>query len=135
MKRMGLVMMGCLLMAAPVAAEKTDEAVAAADRWLAVVDAKQYEKSWDEAAEYFKKAIQKPKWIEALQAVRASLGAVTSRQRQSARYTTELPGIRDGEYVVIQYKTAFANKRSAVEIVTPMREADGTWKVSGYYIK
>src|SRR6187402_2269643 len=29
----------------------------------------------------------------------------------------------------------FANKASAVETVTPMRDKDGSWKVSGYYVK
>jgi len=36
---------------------------------------------------------------------------------------------------VIQYESVFANKKSAVETVTPMLEPDGTWHVSGYYIK
>jgi hypothetical protein len=53
----------------------------------------------------------------------------------SARYSRTLPGAPDGEYVVIQYSSQFANKASAVETVTPMREKDGSWKVSGYYVK
>jgi hypothetical protein len=36
---------------------------------------------------------------------------------------------------VLQYKSSFANKKSAVETVTSMREADGAWSVSGYYIR
>ena len=40
-----------------------------------------------------------------------------------------------GKYVVIQYTTRFANKADATETVTPMRETDGSWKVSGYFIK
>ena len=41
----------------------------------------------------------------------------------------------DGHYVVIQYATTFEHKKSAVETITPMQEADGSWKVSGYFIK
>jgi hypothetical protein len=37
--------------------------------------------------------------------------------------------------VVLQYQTSFANKKDAVETVTPMRDKDGQWRVSGYYIK
>jgi hypothetical protein len=29
----------------------------------------------------------------------------------------------------------FANKAGATETVVPMRDADGSWKVSGYFIK
>lgn len=55
---------------------------------------------------------------------------------KGATYATKLPGAPDGEYVVIQYKASFANKESAVETITPMKEADGTtWHVSGYFIK
>jgi hypothetical protein len=27
------------------------------------------------------------------------------------------------------------NRKSAIETVTPLQEADGSWKVSGYFIK
>jgi hypothetical protein len=46
-----------------------------------------------------------------------------------------LPGAPDGEYVVIQYRTSFENKNDAIETVTPMKDTDGTWRVSGYYVK
>jgi hypothetical protein len=36
---------------------------------------------------------------------------------------------------VIQFATSFENKQSAVETVTPMRDSDGTWRVSGYYVR
>ena len=48
---------------------------------------------------------------------------------------TSLPGAPDGEYVVIQFDTSFTNKKVAVETVTPMKDEDGIWRVSGYYVK
>jgi hypothetical protein len=110
-------------------------AVGAAESWLALVDDGAYERSWDEAAEYFKGAIAKGDWQKAVRAARAPLGDPISRRLESATYTTSLPGAPDGEYVVIQYATSFTNKRSSVETITPMKDADGTWRVSGYYIK
>jgi hypothetical protein len=68
-------------------------------------------------------------------AVRGPLGNAVSRNLLSRQYTTTLPGAPDGEYVVIQYETSFENKKVAVETVTPMKDADGHWRVSGYYIK
>jgi TM2 domain-containing membrane protein YozV len=67
--------------------------------------------------------------------VRAPLGALKTREVKSSRYKTSVPGAPDGEYVIIQFNTSFENKQSAVETVTPMREKDGSWRVSGYYIK
>ena len=63
------------------------------------------------------------------------MGKLISRQVKSTSYRTSLPGAPDGEYVIIQFKTSFDNKKSAIETVTPMKEKDGSWRVSGYYIK
>jgi hypothetical protein len=60
---------------------------------------------------------------------------VQSRKLKSATYSKTLPGAPDGEYVVIKYNTSFANKASAVETISPMLDKDGTWRVSGYFIK
>ena len=53
----------------------------------------------------------------------------------SKTFMTELPGAPDGRYVVIQFDTAFENKASSVETVTPMADPDGAWRVAGYFIK
>ncbi|HLO24795.1 MAG TPA: DUF4019 domain-containing protein [Geobacteraceae bacterium] len=75
------------------------------------------------------------KWEQSLRAVRSPLGNLVSRKVKSRTYTTTVPGAPDGEYVVIRFETSFGNKKSAIETVTPMREKDGNWRVSGYYIK
>ena len=111
------------------------EAEKSAMNWLALVDSGKYGESWDDAASLFKQAITKEGWITTIKGARSPLGEVKSRKLESASYATTLPGAPDGEYVVIQYKTSFANKADAVETITPMKEADGSWKVSGYYIK
>jgi hypothetical protein len=115
--------------------DKEQTAVLAAEKWLRMVDEGKYSDSWQEAAEYFRNAINQEQWNRSLQAVRKPLGEVVSRQMKSATYTTSLPGAPDGEYVVIQFDTSFENKKAAIETVTPMMDQDGTWRVSGYYIK
>jgi hypothetical protein len=116
-----------------------NDAVAAAERsaeaWLALTDGGRYGESWDAAASMFKAAVSKADWDKALKAVRAPLGALKARKVKSATFTTSLPGVPDGEYVVIQYDSQFENKAAAVETVTPIREKDGSWRVSGYFIK
>lgn len=110
-------------------------AIASSQAWLELVDNEKYAESWEETAGYFKSAISKDKWQETLQAVRKPLGKTISRELESHQYTTSLPGAPDGEYVVIQYKTAFETKKSGIETITPMLDKDGKWRVSGYYIK
>jgi hypothetical protein len=111
------------------------KAVEASDTWLKLIDNNQYTKSWETAAELFKNAVGKEQWNQSLNAARKPLGKVMKRIVKSKQYTTSLPGVPDGEYVVIQYETSFENKKSSVETVTPMLDKDGKWRVSGYYIK
>ena len=117
------------------AADPTDDAVKAARAWLALVDRGDYGASWKEAASYFKGAVSAEKWKEAASGVRGPLGKVQSREVASTTFATSLPGAPDGEYVVIQFKTRFLNKQSAIETVTPMKDKDGKWRVSGYFVK
>jgi hypothetical protein len=115
--------------------EAAKAALESAEAWLALVDQGQYEQSWDAASERFKNAISKQDWAKSLAAVRKPLGEVKSRNLNSKQYTTTLPGAPDGEYVVLQYTTSFADKESATETVTSMFDKDKKWKVSGYFIK
>jgi len=60
---------------------------------------------------------------------------VISREIVSETRMNKMAGAPDGEYVVIKYRTMFRHKESAVELVTPMLDKDGKWRVSGYYIQ
>ena len=115
--------------------EKQKAAIAGAKEWLGLVDQGKYAESWTQAAAYFKNAVTPEKWQQSLDAVRKPLGELVSREVKDAVNVTSLPGAPDGEYVVIHFQTSFANKRSAIETVTPMLEKDGKWRVSGYFIK
>jgi len=106
-----------------------------AEAWLALTDAGKYAESWQQAAALFKAAVTQEQWVNALNNVRTPLGKVISRKFKSATYTTSLPGGPSGEYVVIQFNTTFANRKDAVETITPTLDKDGQWRVSGYFIK
>jgi len=110
-------------------------AMAAAQAWLAIVDARRYGESWEEAAPIFREALEKTRWEILVDGVRAPLGVPNARKLRSALFTRTLPNTPPGEYVVIQYDTAFDKRPLSTEIVTPMKLPDGSWKVSGYIIR
>lgn len=131
--------LAALILGAPVAlaaqGNPIPQAQAAAEGWLTLTDRGSYGPSWEAAAALFRASITKAGWTEAIKAARAPLGALTARHFRSATYTRKLPGAPDGEYMVILFDSSFQHRPSAVETVTPMREPDGTWKVSGYYVR
>ncbi len=129
----------CLLILSSLPAfaqnEATEAAQKSAESWLALVDAGKYGESWDEAAAMFKSQLSRQQWETALKKVHAQVGRTQSRELKRAKYTTELPNAPEGEYVVIQYAASTEKLGSAIETVTPMKEEDGSWRVSGYHIR
>jgi hypothetical protein len=114
-------------------AEKAAEQ--AAQSWLVLVDSGNYTESWNRAAPLFKQQVTAAQWESAVRSARGPLGKLQSRRLKSAQYERTLPGAPDGEYVVVQFDTAFENKKAAIETVTPMKDKDGQWRVAGYFIK
>jgi hypothetical protein len=137
-----LVLAAASILAGPALADEAAErkaaeeaAVESALAWLKLVDQGEYGLSWEQAAELFKKAVNRERWNQTCEGVIKPLGKLLSRKLKSAKYAENLPGAPDGRYVVIQFETVLENKKSAVETVTPMEDPDGVWRVSGYYIK
>jgi hypothetical protein len=119
-----------------VAQSPEQAAQRAAESWLVLVDSARYGDSWTQAAAAFRAVVSSGAWDSTLTRVRGPLGAVRSRELLGAQYTSSLPGAPPGEYVVLQFRTVFAGRETpAVETVVPMKEPDGTWRVSGYFVR
>jgi len=127
----------CLLLSVPLHADdvKTTAAIMAAENYLIMIDTGQYGQSWDISSSFFKSQVPKETWVRQISTVRPQFGNIVKRTIKSAQYVTQLPGAPDGEYVVIQYDSSYEKKKNGLETVTPMLDKDGTWRVSGYYIK
>ena len=110
----------------------TAAAQEAASRWLALMDAGKAGEAWDAGAPVLQDAVTRATWLDVGKSVRAPFGAVKSRKQASSVYTRTLPGAPEGDYVVIQYATDFANRAGVIETVVPMRQPDGSWKVTTY---
>jgi hypothetical protein len=117
------------------AASPEEEARKVAETWLALIDQGKYGESWEKAAAMFKERIPQERWEALVAQVREPLGKLSSRSLLAAQFASELPGAPDGEYVVVQFNASFANKKNGVETVTPMKDPDGAWRVSGYQIR
>ena len=109
-------------------------AAAAAGAWLETLDAQKWGQSWEGIGKLFRSNLTQAQWAKLAQSVREPLGAVQSRAVLGATKAQSLPGAPDGEYQIVQYRTVFANKASAVETVVLAREG-GHWKIVGYFIR
>lgn len=107
--------------------------------WLALIDAGEYAKSWDQSSAFFKANVKRDFWVSSLKSVRSPLGKLEERQLASALHQQSIPQ-QDGtmkkvDAVIARFDTSFHNLDAARETVTFEREKDGSWRASGYYIK
>jgi hypothetical protein len=115
--------------------EAIEEAKTSARAWLVLLDGQEFDESWEAAGELLRAAVKQEEWTAKLSVTMGPLGKVKSRGVKSAQYSTTMPGAPDGEYVVLQFDTAFESKQKAVETLTLRKQPDGLWRVSGYYIR
>ncbi|MDE1938052.1 MAG: DUF4019 domain-containing protein [Alphaproteobacteria bacterium] len=134
MKLFIAIFFALLLPASAVAADTAAQATDSAKAWLALVDAGNYAQSWSETCALFQDHVTQAQWATAAKAARGPLGALISRAVAKATPANTLPGAPDGQYVVVQFHSKFANKADAVETVTMMMDG-GSWKAAGYFIK
>ena len=133
----GLVLIAMILVRVASGADtrQQEDALAAAENWLAMIDHGEYAKSWKEAAAYFKTVITEGEWVQSMQEVRKPLGKLISRKVKSLTPKTSLPNTPEGKYVVIQFETFFEKGKSGLENVNAQLERDGKWRVAGYGIQ
>ena len=105
----------------------------AAENWLALLDAGDYGKAWDQCAKAFRERVTRAQWIEGVPKTRGALGAMKSRRAEVASYKPTMAGMPNGEYVTVRFSTSFAKKEEAQELVSLVFE-DGIWRPLGFGI-
>jgi hypothetical protein len=107
----------------------------AAERWLALIDARKYPEAWEQAATLLKSQASRDVFAEDVRQARETLGAFASRALSSRSYTTHVPGAPDGEYVVVRMHARFADSLETFETITVCKGSDGVWRVGGYFVR
>jgi len=114
---------------------QVEAAVEAALGWLKLIDDGDYSKGWDEMAALFRGGVSRANWEKTMDDREKGFGKVVSRKVQSKRRTRYLPTGPPGEYVIIEFDSSFEYKSRAAETLTLMREKDGVWRVTDYFIQ
>ncbi|NOH62690.1 DUF4019 domain-containing protein [Vibrio sp. RE88] len=116
-----------------LASAQEDIAQNEANHWLQLVDSQQYQTSWEQSAEFFRKQVPLQSWVKAAKETREPLGVIESREVMHSEAIESLPNVPKGEYVVIQYRSDFVVENEAIETVTLVKDGND-WNVVGYYV-
>jgi DNA-binding CsgD family transcriptional regulator len=116
------------------AAEADPQALSSARIFLNRVDASDWDGSWEVAGTLFQTQVSAAEWAERVEPVRAPLGAAKSRKLTNVQRASSLPGVPEGEFQILQFRTDFAGREGdAIETVVMMQGESG-WEVNGYFI-
>jgi hypothetical protein len=134
---LALVLCAAWLMALPGLAQdpRASEAQTAALAWLALTDANDAQASYSAAGSIFRGAITIERWTEGLTKLRVPLGAMQARTLHETSFARAIPGLPDGDYALLRFRTIYAGKPDAEESVTLARDGAGPWQVVGYVIR
>ncbi|QIG52814.1 DUF4019 domain-containing protein [Altererythrobacter sp. BO-6] len=108
--------------------------IARAEKFMARVDARDWEGSWKATGPYFRSQASLAEWTKLIEPVRTPLGKVESRRLVSVQRTSTVPGAPEGDYQIIQFQTDFAGREMiATETVVMLRGQNG-WEIVGFFI-
>jgi uncharacterized protein DUF4019 len=109
--------------------------IADGKKWLELIDAGKTGEAWDATAAYLKSTVARSEWIDGLRDIRKPFGKLVSRTPSRFARTHTMPNAPDADYAIVEYESVFAGGKSAVEQVAFKLEADGVFRVSGYFIR
>jgi Protein of unknown function (DUF4019) len=132
-----LVIALCLVSLAASAQAQDPRAVAvqsAARAWLALVD-RDAQAAWNAGGDKFRKSMSPEVWTESLKKEQSDNGDAVSRTVGPVRFLKNIAGMPDGDYAQVLFRTTFKNNPNGRESLTLEREADGQWRVIGYFAR
>ena len=114
--------------------EKAEAATAAAEQFLEMIDAGQYDRSWEVASAPLREKVNRKEWSENLSKARTKVGPIVEREQEKAVYSTMAQDQPEGEFIVLTYTASFKNVQGVTETVTVMLDGSN-WRVAGYFIQ
>jgi hypothetical protein len=104
------------------------------EAWLKLVDAGNYDESWNVASDLLKMTMKQGEWTNYLDKIRGPLGKVTSRTLEEMRVAHNPQGLPATDYLVLAYRTIFSNKNGQ-ELLIMIQVSDDQWRPMSYFIK
>jgi hypothetical protein len=134
---MAVLAVAALIVAGNAAAQDPRAGLAqvAARDWLAKADKLDAPSSYAAAGSKFREPVTLAQWSGAISQARAPLGEVLQRTLVETSFDKVNDGGAEFEVVMLRFRTAFAKRPEAGEVMTLEREADGVWRVIGYEIR
>ena len=109
------------------------EAESAARSFLALIDQKEYEKTWELAGPALRSQTSEFAWVNTLKLTRDALSVSANRQLEGFGFSTKIdPSVPVGEYVLVQFKELDGSTTTTEKVV--MQKHQSKWLIVGYFV-
>jgi hypothetical protein len=116
--------------------QDNQEAINAAEEWLRIIDSGDYELGWREVSAFVRDQSTVDRWTAQLAEMLTSSGARETRIFLSAKRPSVVSsGLPAGEYVMVNYQSAYANVSPAAEVLVVHDEGERRWRVISYVVQ
>jgi hypothetical protein len=85
------------------------------------------------ASDYFRGHVSLEQWQKALSEGRYALGKLIQRKQVSFLIQEGKGDLKGHALAFLQFEASYENQKYTLEDVTYVREADGEWKLIGYF--
>ncbi len=141
MRRAALILTLCLLCSLTATVSFSEEqmpaekqATLAALEFLQQVDRGEYQKCWQDSSEYFRRQIDRHQWTQEIAHLRPNFGENQQRQLQMSKPIKGSEETDNRPMLFLIFRSTFENK-TAIEMVTLVKDPDNQWRVGGYSLQ
>jgi len=127
----------CGLLLAPAGTLATllsQDAIAAAERFVRIIDSGNSNAAYSQASPLLRLAQDEQEFAIAIERAQKLLGPVQQRQLTALRSIGIYPHFPDGDYLIVQFEAVTQYKSKAVEVIL-LRNLDDVWLVVDYSIR
>lgn len=115
----------------PATTRDEQDALAAAQRWLALSDSGDHAAAWNLSSNLLRMSVSKENWDTNQTRYYRMFGVPDHRDFIAAKFTPAVPGGEPGDHVVIEYRRRIKAGDTILEVLYMRRTNDG-WRTATY---
>ncbi len=132
------LLLSCWLLGLPGLAEdaipEEKQATLAALSFLEQIDRSEYEQSWESCSQFFQAKTERDQWVQEINHLRPQYGENQQRQLQLVKPVEGSAETVQRPLLFLIFRSTFASK-TAIEMVTMVKDPDQLWRVGGYSLQ
>ena len=136
MKKLIIILISIISLSSASAQKYTDQyikdASIVAESWLSDINDKQYKNAFLMLSNEVKVRYKQETWVSLINALMLEFGGLESRKATEKKFQSEVEGLEDGFYVLIDYTSSYTNTINHSEHILLKQNDKIKWEIVDY---